>query len=79
VPTIEQLLPLLGIASREEGKPLCEGFCDTMEPLTTEVLALLDAEGAYSLHLLTNLLYLLHLLHLLHLPHLLHVLPHLPH
>ena len=24
VPTIEQLLPLLGISSREVGKPLCE-------------------------------------------------------
>lgn len=47
VPTIDQLLPLLGIGSREAGHALGAAFCDIMEPLTAEVLALLDAEGAH--------------------------------
>ena len=47
VPTIDQLLPVLNIKDREAGKVQCEAFTSVMEPLTAEVLKLLEAEGAH--------------------------------
>ena len=47
MPTIDQLLPVLNIKDREAGKVQCEAFTSVMEPLTAEVLKLLEAEGAH--------------------------------